>query len=54
MLGWKAWVLSQAGKTVLVKSNLGGIPLFIMHGVKTPNDIVKRLIVIIEISFGII
>lgn len=43
MAGWKARILSQAGKTVLIKLNLAGIILFTMQGVKIPNYIATEI-----------
>lgn len=36
---WKARILVQAGKTVLIKSKISGILLFTMHGIKILNNI---------------
>lgn len=43
LASWNARVLSQAGKTVLLKSNLTGIPLFLIHGTKIPNYMMKEI-----------
>lgn len=39
---WNARFLYQAGKIILVKSNLS-IPLFTMQGIKIPNYIAKEI-----------
>lgn len=36
-------MLSQGGKTILVKSNLTRTPIFIMHGIKILNSIAKEI-----------
>lgn len=40
---WKAHALSQVGKTIFVKSNLAGVPLLTMQGIKSPNYIAKKI-----------
>lgn len=39
----KARVLSQAGKSILIKSNLTGSPLFTMQRIKIPNYVAKEM-----------
>lgn len=34
LVGWKTRVLFQAGKTILIKANLTGSPIFTMQGLK--------------------
>lgn len=36
-------MLSQAGKSVIVKSNLTGISMFLMQGIKIPKYIAKEI-----------
>lgn len=43
LAGWKARFLSQAGKIVLINSNLTGIPHYIMQGIRIPNYIAKDM-----------
>lgn len=39
LAGWKGRILSQAGRMVLIRSNLTGIHLYTMNGIKIPNNI---------------
>lgn len=41
--GWKARMFSQAGKIILIKSNLTGIQMFTMQGIKIPSSIAKEI-----------
>lgn len=43
LAGWKARFLSQAGKTILIKSNLAEITQFTTQGIKIPNYIAKEM-----------
>lgn len=43
LASWKVHALSHASKMMLTKSNLTGIPLFTMHGIKFPNNIFKEI-----------
>lgn len=43
LTGWKARFLSQAGKSILIKSNMAGIPQYTMQGIKITNYIAKEM-----------
>lgn len=43
VLGWKEKLLSSAGKEVLIKLILQGIPLYVMSCFKIPATLCKRL-----------
>lgn len=42
-MGWKARVLAQVGKMVLINSNLSGVPLYTMFGIKILNYIANEV-----------
>lgn len=42
-MGWKARVLAQVGKMVLINSNLSGVPLYTMLGIKILNYIANEV-----------
>lgn len=42
LVGWKARMLSHAGKTILVKSNLTGIPMLAMQEIKSRGTLLWK------------